>query len=120
MNDTLSLAVQLADRNYTTVVFREIADDNEVLFVALNPELEGCVVQGLTPDEALESLASFRVEYIAHLLEHGLTVPDPEPLVAAPQVVHRDMPTFREIDPQSKNPIDPATETSVGPLAMTS
>ncbi len=71
-------AKRLADRPYRTIVFLGETTDGEPGYVALNPELEGCVSQGDTPDEALLNLKEARVDYIYFLLEDGLEVPEPQ------------------------------------------
>ena len=70
-------AKQLAARPYTVKVVRDNSDPEEVLYLALNPELDGCMAQGMSIEEAEENLNEFRVDYIEHLLEHKLPVPYP-------------------------------------------
>jgi predicted RNase H-like HicB family nuclease len=79
MFDNLEKAKMLASRPYILVVMRDyttVGDD--YVYVALNPEIEGCKAQGLTMDEAQENLEEVRVDLIEHLIEHGLTVPEPD------------------------------------------
>jgi predicted RNase H-like HicB family nuclease len=45
--------------------------------IAFHPELEGCIAQGETPEEAKRNLDILRVEWIESLLEDGLEVPEP-------------------------------------------
>ncbi|MBL1135889.1 MAG: type II toxin-antitoxin system HicB family antitoxin [Chloroflexi bacterium] len=47
------------------------------MFLARNPELEGCMAQGETPEAAQSNLLEARIDYIYFLLEDGLPVPDP-------------------------------------------
>lgn len=49
----------------------------ELCYVASNPELPGCMAQGDTPRQAVESLEEARTLYIACLIEDGLPVPEP-------------------------------------------
>lgn len=70
-------ATYLANRPYTTVVFLDQSTDGESIYVALNPELEGCVSQGDTLNEALHNLNEARVDFIYFLLKDGLEVPAP-------------------------------------------
>ena len=46
-------------------------------FVAVNPELYGCMAQGNTPREAVDNLKEARRDYIATLLQLGREVPRP-------------------------------------------
>lgn len=55
----------------------ELLDGSSVV-VAINPELPGCLAQGMTVEEALEELKEARQVYIYSLLEDGLPVPEPE------------------------------------------
>jgi predicted RNase H-like HicB family nuclease len=75
--DLQKQAEELAARRYSMFVFRDTTTDDEPIYVAINPELEGCFAQGETSQEARENLNAFRVDYIYHLLSHGLSVPDP-------------------------------------------
>lgn len=78
MSDILKDALELARRPYTTIVFRDRTTDDDYLYVAVNPELEGCLAQGETAQEAQDNLNAFRIDYIQHLLEHHLPVPEPK------------------------------------------
>lgn len=70
-------AEELAARKYATFVFRDTTTTDEPIYVACNPELEGCYTQGETVQEARENLNQFRVDYIHHLLQNQLEVPEP-------------------------------------------
>jgi len=76
-NNLHEKALQLAARPYTVRILRDDSD-SETLYLALNPELEGCMAQGETVTEAESNLDEVRVIYIEHLLEHNLPVPYPE------------------------------------------
>jgi predicted RNase H-like HicB family nuclease len=67
----------LATKPYTVVAFRDTTTDDDYIYVALNPEIEGCVAQGETMEEAQRNLDEVRIGIIEHLLEHNLPVPEP-------------------------------------------
>lgn len=73
----LEQARALALRNYTTILSSEKLNDDTAMFLARNPELEGCMAQGETPEAAQSNLLEARIDYIYFLLEDGLPVPDP-------------------------------------------
>ena len=77
-NNLRNQATELAKRHYRTIGFRDETTDGEPIYVAINPELEGCVAQGETMDEAYRNLAEVRLDCIQHLLEHGLSIPEPQ------------------------------------------
>lgn len=77
MDDNKDRVLVLAERGYVTQVLRDEISDGEFIYLALNPELEGCMAQGGTPEEAYENLKEVRVDYIEHLLDHNLPVPEP-------------------------------------------
>jgi predicted RNase H-like HicB family nuclease len=70
-------ARRLARRPYVLIVFRDVTTDDEPIYLAMNPELDGCMAQGETMQEAQENLNEFRVDLIEHLLAHELPVPEP-------------------------------------------
>jgi predicted RNase H-like HicB family nuclease len=70
-------AKALAMRPYTLRLLYDDSVSEDPLYVAVNPELDGCVAEGETVEEAEANLAEFRVEYIEHLLKHGLPIPPP-------------------------------------------
>lgn len=51
--------------------------DGKPCYMAVHPELEGCMAQGDTPAEAVQSLGEARRDYINALLDEGLEVPLP-------------------------------------------
>lgn len=71
-------AESLADRPYLTVVLKQ--DDPPILrcWTAYNPDLDGCIGDGETPDKAIADLREIRVEIIGHLLATGVPVPRPQ------------------------------------------
>ena len=52
--------------------------DEEVVFIALNPELDGCIAQGNSIHDALENLEDNRIKYILHFINNGLEIPEPQ------------------------------------------
>ena len=74
----LEQAKELASHPYTTKIERDVLSDGTSIYLASNPELEGCKSQGKTVEEALNNLADARIDYIYSLLEDGLSVPVPD------------------------------------------
>src|SRR5688572_33367163 len=70
-------AMLLANQPYTTIVFRDRTTDGEYGYVAINPQLPGCVSDGDTPEEAIDNLLDARILYIETSLEDGLVIPEP-------------------------------------------
>ena len=64
---TLDYAVELSRRD----------EDGDPYWVCEVPDLPGCVADGETPDEAIESLTEARRLWITARLEHGHRVPEP-------------------------------------------
>jgi predicted RNase H-like HicB family nuclease len=77
------IAINLSRLGYTLVLLRDKTTDGDCVYIALNPELEGCMAQGLTEIEAIENLDEIRVEHIEHLLEYHLPVPTPNHATAS-------------------------------------
>lgn len=86
----------LAQRPYTEISFRDQTTEDGIMFVALNPALEGCMAQGETLQEARDNLRLFRVDYIYHLLQHELPVPDPQVANQSGQIFQIDFHTLDE------------------------
>lgn len=70
-------AEELAARQYTEIIFRDRTTTDGYMYVAVTPEITGCMVQGETLTEAKENLRLFRADCIQHLLEHNLEIPAP-------------------------------------------
>lgn len=90
-------AIELSKLPYTVELLRDKTTDGDYIYLARNPELEGCMAQGLTEQEALNNLDEVRIEHMEHLLEHHLPVPYPNHAVASSQVknvVVRELPTI--------------------------
>lgn len=77
MNSNLKLAEKLAARPYTELIMRERTTDDDYIYLASTPELEGCIAQGETLAEAEANLRLFRIDYVHYLLENDLPVPEP-------------------------------------------
>jgi predicted RNase H-like HicB family nuclease len=68
----------LAERPYFVKVVQDETTEGEKVWVASNPELEGCFGQGVTQEEAEINLKEARIDFIHSLLEDNLPVPDPQ------------------------------------------
>ena len=71
-------AERLAAGGYNVQFIKDETTSGQPIYVAISPELEGCIAQGETIDDALASLHKARVDYIQSLLEDGLPVPEPQ------------------------------------------
>lgn len=70
-------AIELSKMGYTTELLRDKTTDGDYIYLAVNPELEGCMAQGETPEDAVANLEEVRVDYFEHLLEFNLPIPSP-------------------------------------------
>lgn len=68
-------AEKLASLPYSLQIISDETTDGEPCFVAMNPELQGCIGQGPTEEEAIEDLSLARIDYIHSLLDDDLPVP---------------------------------------------
>lgn len=75
--EQLDLAIQLASRNYNIVISHDSLSDGKKIYMARNPELQGCKAQGMSQMEAIKNLRDARIDYIYYLLEDGIDVPVP-------------------------------------------
>ena len=75
--NNLKIAKKLANRDYITKTYQDETTDGDFIFLASNLELEGCLGQGFTIEEAIDDLFDARVDYIKSLLDDNLPVPDP-------------------------------------------
>jgi predicted RNase H-like HicB family nuclease len=80
MSDLQAMAQECASRPYLTVVLRDETTDGDPIYVAMNPELEGCIAQGDTPDEARQNLSETRIDFIRYMLEDDVPIPEPQPI----------------------------------------
>ncbi len=79
MSDTIQNG-QAENNSYSSYAI-EVQEDEaggEVCFIASHPELPGCMAQGRTRREALESLAEARELYLHSLINDGLPIPLPQ------------------------------------------
>lgn len=72
------LAEKLAARNYSVVVSEDKLANSQIIYMAKNPELFGCMAQGSTLEEAIKNLEDARVDYIYDSLAAGAEIPDPK------------------------------------------
>jgi antitoxin HicB len=79
-------AKRLANQPYTTIVFRDMTTDGEYGYVAINPDLPGCVSDGDSPQEAINNLLDARILYIETSLEDSLAIPKPHILTKNIQI----------------------------------
>jgi predicted RNase H-like HicB family nuclease len=70
-------AQHLAGRGYTTTISEDTLSDGTKVYLTEHPELEGCMTQGDSVDQALNDLKQVTVDFIYYLLEDGLEVPNP-------------------------------------------
>lgn len=77
VNETYKQAIKLALRNYTVAVFEDKQSNGTKIFMAKNPELNGCMAQGITIDEAIQNLSDARIDYIYDSLVSGIAIPEP-------------------------------------------
>ena len=73
--DLTQRAIELAQRPYLSVTMMTYPR-SDYPYIAINPNLNGCMAQGKTMQEAKDNLDAFRIDYMEHLLEHGLPIPD--------------------------------------------
>lgn len=69
---------ELAKRPYQAHVFCDETTEGEPVYVAVVPEMPGCIAHGDTVEEALEWLESAKVDHIWFLLDKKLEVPEPQ------------------------------------------
>lgn len=70
-------AESLAQRHYQAHVFLDETTDGEPVYVAIVPEMPGCIAHGDSIEEALEWLESAKLDHIWFLLDRELDVPSP-------------------------------------------
>jgi predicted RNase H-like HicB family nuclease len=75
----LRQAEKLAKRNYSILVSVDKLSTGKDIFLAKNPELFGCMAQGLTIEEAVDNLLKARIDYIYDSIEDNIVIPDPAP-----------------------------------------
>ena len=63
---------------YQVLVVRETDEKGRRFYVAMHPELNGCIAQGATPEEARASLEEARELFLSVMEASGLTPPPPQ------------------------------------------
>jgi len=77
MSQDIEKAAKLAERAYSVQVVTDETTDGMPIYLARIAELDGCMAQGETIEQALENLRGAKIDFIASLLEDGLPVPCP-------------------------------------------
>jgi predicted RNase H-like HicB family nuclease len=62
---------------YTIRISKDETIDGQIVYLAMHPELPGCMAQDETVEEAIENLKEVTFEYILSLLEDRLPIPIP-------------------------------------------
>ncbi len=75
-------------RKYSTIVGLRV-DQDGTYYLARHPEIDGCLSEGATPEEALSNLEEVTEMILSHLRENDLPIPDPQPLFSTPQQISR-------------------------------
>lgn len=70
-------AEKLAELPYSVEVALDETTEGQPVYLARIPELEGCIGQGRTIDEAVSNLHEAKVDFIESLLADELPVPQP-------------------------------------------
>ncbi len=77
MNTSLEKAEKLAELPFTVEVELDETTDSQPVYLARILELDGCMSQGETIEQAVENLRLAKIDFIQSLLEDGLPVPKP-------------------------------------------
>lgn len=74
--------VQVADNNYQglkyKIIITPLLEKDGGGWLSTHPELDGCMSDGETPEEAIRNLADARVSWIEARIMDGLPIPAPE------------------------------------------
>lgn len=70
-------ALKLSREPYSIEYGLDETVDGQKVYLLSHPELQGCMAQGITIEEALKELQEVRYEYLLSLLEDGLPIPSP-------------------------------------------
>ncbi len=65
------------DPAYMTVVAKTVTTAGEACYLAMHPELPGCMASGSTENEAEENLSDARELYLSVLERRGIPTPSP-------------------------------------------
>jgi len=74
-------AEEMAKRPYLITTSLEETTEDQPIYFARALEIDGCFGQGETQEAAIEDLRLAMVDFIESLLEDGLPVPEPTPLI---------------------------------------
>lgn len=79
---------------YSTII-QLVSEQGQTYYLAEHPELEGCMSEGETPEEASANLQEVTAMLIEHLRENNLPIPRPQPIMRPPREVseQRAVPT---------------------------
>lgn len=80
-SDSLEIAKKLSLRPYLVMYAKSETTDGQPIYNARTLEIDGCIGQGDTPEDAIQDLRDALIDYIEDLLEDGLEVPEPIQLV---------------------------------------
>lgn len=80
---TIEEASRIAGRPYLIHILEDETTSGHPIYVASIAEMEGCMAQGDSMQEALHNLREAAIDYIASLLEDGVPVPAPSIPVTA-------------------------------------
>lgn len=75
--DLLTKAKSLASRGYSITIQLDHTSNGEDIYFAQCEELDGCMAQGKTPDEAIQNIIIAIEDFIYFLLEDEMPVPKP-------------------------------------------
>jgi predicted RNase H-like HicB family nuclease len=75
--ELIEKASRIATQPYLIRILVDETTAGHSVFVASIHEMEGCMAQGETMEEALLNLRGAAIDYIASMLEDGLPVPPP-------------------------------------------
>ena len=64
-------------KSFPYVVFQDSYGDGNTCYVAMHPDLDGCMSHGDTIDQAISSLEDARAEYLKALIETKQEIPEP-------------------------------------------
>lgn len=123
--DLEGMAQKLADRPYAIEIMRDETTTGKPIFLLSHLELEGCMAQGQTIGEGLESLKEATKEYILSLLEDGVDIPQPAIMASvttSASVDYQDFYSATEPDfpEQLQNTIQPHTRQKLGEVTLVS
>jgi predicted RNase H-like HicB family nuclease len=66
---------------FVVSLVKDVDEEGQPVFLAINPELDGCMADGKSFEEAIENLNDARTDYIQVLLLSGQPIPLPSVMV---------------------------------------